>query len=205
MTICGTLVSGACLSSAIYIALWTLNAIIAAIYFDTWLPKIGLTEIQLITFNVTKTSALDTQSSFALDADLNVTVEARHYSRHPSIDRVDFLIATSYQGNSAPNYQGVNFGSCRTPRMRRHGGYNDTLTINCEVKLQGYAISDTDGADLQDQIGKGILLLEVYTKAKISAPSVFLLYRKGASETCKILMRPPSTSLPAKVLDSYCT
>jgi GNAT superfamily N-acetyltransferase len=170
---------------------WILELIIAAIsYSATWSPKIDVYDAQLIGFNISG------DSSFLI-ADVNFTVGAREFSRHPSYEKLSVAVM--------PSFRGWGIGTCNIPRFRRQGiGYHDTLLLPCELQIDGDTFDDGTRAALQYQLDNGILLLDVRVIMTVY-PRVYLAFSAFHDQICNIIFRPPSASnSTTTILRQYC-
>ncbi len=178
--------------SGLFITVWILELIIAGIsYSATWSPKIDLYDAQLISFKISGDSSV-------LNADVNFTVSAREFSRHPSYEKLSVTVM--------PYFRDWGLGSCKIPRFRRHGiGYHDTLLLPCELQIDDYTFDDATGAALQYQLDNGILLLDVRVIMTVY-PRVYLAYSRFTDQTCNLIFRPPSASnSTTTILRQFCT
>jgi hypothetical protein len=159
---------------------WILELIIAWIsYSATWSPKIDVYDAQFINFYISGDSSV-------LNLDVNLTVSAREFSRHPSYEKLSVTVM--------PSFRDLGLGSCNFPLFRRHGiGYHDTLLLPCELQVDDSTFDDGTMAALQYQLHNGILLLDVRVIMTVY-PRVYLAFSTFKDRTCNLILRPPSAS-----------
>jgi hypothetical protein len=171
---------------------WILELIIAGIaYSATWSPKVDLYDVQLLSFNISGDSSV-------LNADVNFTVSARDFSRHPSYEKLSVTVM--------PSFRDCGLGSCNLPRFRRHGiGYHDTLLLPCELQIDDSIFDDGTMAALQYQLDNGILLLDVRVIMTVY-PRVYLAFSTSKDLICNLILRRPSASnSTTTILRQICT
>ncbi|CAM6038594.1 unnamed protein product [Sphagnum compactum] len=180
-----------CCCSCLFLFVWILELIIAAIaYSATWSPKIDFYDAQLISFNISGDSSV-------LNGDVNFTVSAREFSRHPSYEKLSVTVK--------PSFRDWGLGSCNITRFRRHGiGYHDTLLLPCELQIDDYTFDDGTRAALQYQLDNGILLLDVRVIMTVY-PRVYLAFSTSEDLTCNLILRAPSASnSTTTILRQFC-
>jgi hypothetical protein len=181
-----------CYCSGLFMFVWVLELFIAWIaYSATWSPKIDVYDAQLINFNISGDSSV-------LNLDVNLTVSAGEFSRHPSYEKLSVKVS--------PSFRDFGLGSCNFPGFRRHGiGYHDTLLLPCELQIDDSIFDDGTMAALQYQLHNGILLLDVRVIMTVY-PRVYLAFSTFEDRTCNLILRTPSASnSTTTILRQICT
>ena len=168
-----------------FFGFWTFFSIVGAIHYSVWYPHFELSDMRIRNFNVTPAAELN--------FDMDIVIEARHFSSIRRIEQYSYEVRTSHVG--------LDIGASSVPGF--HPIHNKTMEIVSKQAATQLPMGSLLGELVRKDLNTtGRVALRVYIEGQIYT-SLFLAQKQRNGMICDLIVSP-GKPLGSQIYEKKC-
>lgn len=155
-----------------FFCFWLFFSIVGAIHYAVWYPRFDLKDVHIRSFKVT--------SAGELSYDMDILIEASHFSHLRRIEQYSYEIRTSHVGTRIGASSVAGF----------HPINNKTMEVSSTQSVSQFPLGNALGALVRaDLNATGRLAIRLYIEGQVYT-TLFLAQKKRRGWTCDLIVSP---------------